>query len=345
MSSIPLMEDAADPKLEVETYGQRSSNMWLVKVPKYLGERWLEHAKTNRHIGKIDITKTLVPNKTNNRLKRNLPTPANQKYINVMTYTASEELLNSQPAPKKQVLSNGQARPQVVPLSRPGMAPMIPPNPHGTLPRTKIPQPPVRQMQQVGMAQSNQPKIESRMEKTYVMKQLDTRESLNNALQVVFTESKTRPPLHQGENRQLRGKVSKFYDLDPKKTTDYFRYKRDLHNQNSMPTKITQKYDNNIVENRYQAGSVATFNVKSTQEKEDKLKKRANQVDMSKQDIERKLFELFNKHEYCMLDDIVKFVGQSKNKVTDALNDIAIYNTGHPHKNHWELKPDYKDYS
>merc|ERR1711953_752078 len=55
------------------------------------------------------------------------------------------------------------------------------------------------------------------MERNFSMKQLDTRGSQNNALQVVVTETKRNPPALQDETRELRGKISKFYDLAPKK--------------------------------------------------------------------------------------------------------------------------------
>ena len=33
------MEDAGDPNVDLSS---KAKNIWLVKVPKYLGEKWLE---------------------------------------------------------------------------------------------------------------------------------------------------------------------------------------------------------------------------------------------------------------------------------------------------------------
>ena len=44
------MEDAGDPNVDLSC---KANNIWLVKVPKYLGEKWLEPENRNKPLGTL----------------------------------------------------------------------------------------------------------------------------------------------------------------------------------------------------------------------------------------------------------------------------------------------------
>ena len=296
------MEDAAKPSLDVTTYGKDSSNLWIVKVPAYLGKKWLEHAHSGREVGKVSIVD-----------RQGMPRVPGQKsgsMSRIMQYTAAPDLLNDeQELPSKKARNDSDSQFQA--LGRAGA---------GAHHRNQ-----------------NKTKLKMRMESTYTMKQLDSRESLNNALQVVFTETKTNPPDHENESRALRGKVTKFYELEPNKTAEYYKFKKDRTKMIRTPKMETAITEPKAMEAIYQAGTV-----KTNQRKEEQQKK--SRVDMDEAQIEAELFGMFKRHQYYKFDDLVSELNQPRSKVEAVLKGIGTYNTGHPRKNMWELKEDYKDY-
>ncbi|CAJ0586401.1 unnamed protein product, partial [Mesorhabditis spiculigera] len=56
------------------------------------------------------------------------------------------------------------------------------------------------------------------------------------------------------------------------------------------------------------------------------------------------LFHAFEKHQYYKLNDLTQLTNQPHGWIKEILNEIAVYNTAPPHKNMWELKPEYRNY-
>lgn len=57
-----------------------------------------------------------------------------------------------------------------------------------------------------------------------------------------------------------------------------------------------------------------------------------------------KLFQLFEKHQYYSFTDLVKETRQPAPYLKEILNEYCKYNLKNPHKNMWELKPEYRHY-
>jgi len=57
-----------------------------------------------------------------------------------------------------------------------------------------------------------------------------------------------------------------------------------------------------------------------------------------------KLFALFEKHQYYSFTDLVKETRQPAPYLKEILNEFCKYNLKNPHKNMWELKPEYRHY-
>lgn len=56
------------------------------------------------------------------------------------------------------------------------------------------------------------------------------------------------------------------------------------------------------------------------------------------------LFSAFEKHQYYNIKDLVKITKQPVTYLKEILKDVCNYNIKNPHKNMWELKPEYRHY-
>ena len=56
------------------------------------------------------------------------------------------------------------------------------------------------------------------------------------------------------------------------------------------------------------------------------------------------LFSAFEKHQYYNIRDLVKITNQPIVYLKEILKDVCSYNLKNPHKNMWELKPEYRHY-
>ncbi|KAJ8670841.1 hypothetical protein QAD02_002100 [Eretmocerus hayati] len=56
------------------------------------------------------------------------------------------------------------------------------------------------------------------------------------------------------------------------------------------------------------------------------------------------LFAAFEKHQYYNIKDLVKITRQPVVYLKEILNEVCNYNLKNPHRNMWELKPEYRHY-
>lgn len=56
------------------------------------------------------------------------------------------------------------------------------------------------------------------------------------------------------------------------------------------------------------------------------------------------LFAAFEKHQYYNIKDLVKITKQPITYLKEILNEVCNYNSKNPHRNMWELKPEYRHY-
>ena len=90
-----------------------------------------------------------------------------------------------------------------------------------------------------------------------------------------------------------------------------------------------------------------------------KQKKEGNKAVRSDRDVVMNLlFQAFERHQYYRLvililslildfslQDLQQLTQQPSGYVKELLQEIAVYNTAPPHKNMWELKPEYRNYN
>ena len=56
------------------------------------------------------------------------------------------------------------------------------------------------------------------------------------------------------------------------------------------------------------------------------------------------LFTAFQQHQYYNFRDLVHKTKQPPAYLKEILREVCVYNTKAPHKNMWELKPEYRHY-
>ncbi|KAL1226453.1 General transcription factor IIF subunit [Trichinella spiralis] len=74
-------------------------------------------------------------------------------------------------------------------------------------------------------------------------------------------------------------------------------------------------------------------------------KKAEKSVRLSREELRDALFLAFEKNPHYKLVDLVRMTQQPPNFLKDVLSEIACYNTQHPNRYTWELKPEYRLYS
>ncbi|OUC42909.1 transcription initiation factor IIF, beta subunit [Trichinella nativa] len=74
-------------------------------------------------------------------------------------------------------------------------------------------------------------------------------------------------------------------------------------------------------------------------------KKAEKSVRLSREELRDALFLAFEKNPHYKLVDLVRMMQQPPNFLKDVLSEIACYNTQHPNRYTWELKPEYRLYS
>lgn len=77
-------------------------------------------------------------------------------------------------------------------------------------------------------------------------------------------------------------------------------------------------------------------------EKEEKLKNKRVRLDA--ESVENMILRAFKKHQYIKQTDLVHITSQPEAYLKEFLNKMCVYNQKNPHKNMWELKPEYRHY-
>jgi len=75
-----------------------------------------------------------------------------------------------------------------------------------------------------------------------------------------------------------------------------------------------------------------------------KVKAEGKKLRDDKEKVMEVLFGLFEKHQYYNIKDLVKETRQPVTYLKEVLKDVCVYNVKAPHKNMWELKPEYRHY-
>jgi transcription initiation factor TFIIF subunit beta len=106
----------------------------------------------------------------------------------------------------------------------------------------------------------------------------------------------------------------------------------------SQPARLVKQLDKAV--NTYKPVSDHKNNIEYEKTKKEHGKKMRDDKDK----VMELLFGAFEKHQFYNLKDLVKITNQPVTYLKEILKEICSYNLKNPHKNMWELKPEYRHY-
>jgi transcription initiation factor TFIIF subunit beta len=136
----------------------------------------------------------------------------------------------------------------------------------------------------------------------------------------------------------LEGKVAQRAECRPINDKVYMTLKRDAIIRAIEPERKTMSLKNPV--NSYKPVSNHQFNKDYEAKKKSEGKKSRDDKDT----VMEILFALFEKHQYFKIDDLVKQTKQPVTYLKEILKEVCVYNMKNPHKNMWELKPEFRHY-
>ncbi|XP_031564995.1 general transcription factor IIF subunit 2-like [Actinia tenebrosa] len=138
----------------------------------------------------------------------------------------------------------------------------------------------------------------------------------------------------------LEGKVVQRADFRPvHSNAEYLSLKRQSILTASKPMRQAKQLKT-VVTSSYKPVSDHKMNI----DYDKKKKEEGKRARIAEDEVKAKLFHAFGQHQYYNLKDLVNITNQPIIYLKSILKEIAHYNTKNPHKNMWELKPEYRHY-
>ncbi|GBP88744.1 General transcription factor IIF subunit 2 [Eumeta japonica] len=163
-----------------------------------------------------------------------------------------------------------------------------------------------------------------------------TRQSLGVFSHVVPTNTDTVVP--ESEKLYMEGRIVQKLECRPYADSTYYKLKSESIRKASMPHRQVQQLDR-IVQN-FKPVSDHKNNIEYQEKKKAEGKKARD----DKEAVLNMLFAAFEKHQYYNIKDLQKITRQPIVYLKEILNEVCNYNSKNPHKNMWELKPEYRHY-
>jgi len=136
----------------------------------------------------------------------------------------------------------------------------------------------------------------------------------------------------------LEGSVVQKGECRPIGNDNYMSLKKQSIRQSAQPTRVVQQLDKAVV--NYKPVSAHKSDIEFELKKKSEGKKSREDKDKV-QDV---LFAAFEKHQYYNIKDLEKITRQPIPYLKEILKEICHYNAKNPHKNMWELKPEFRHY-
>lgn len=139
------------------------------------------------------------------------------------------------------------------------------------------------------------------------------------------------------EKRALEGRVVQKADCRPQGGKEYMQLKMSQIVSATKPTRTVQRL-NHAVRNVYKPVSQIREEVSNAKRKKEAGKRSRE----DKEIVMERLFKAFEKHQYYTIQDLEKVTEQPTAYLKEIMKEIGTYNSTNPHKNMWELKPEYR---
>lgn len=136
----------------------------------------------------------------------------------------------------------------------------------------------------------------------------------------------------------LEGKVIQKAECRPIASDKYMKLKKNLFMKASQPARQMKQLDKAVINYK----PVATHQHLVDYEVRKKTEGKKSRDDKDK--VMDVLFAAFEKHQYYNIKDLVRITQQPVVYLKEILGEVCNYNLKNPHKNMWELKPEYRHY-
>jgi len=136
----------------------------------------------------------------------------------------------------------------------------------------------------------------------------------------------------------LEGHIAQKGECRPIGDANYMKLKKESIRIASQPTKTVQKIDRAV--NNFKPVAIHRSEIENEARKKAEGKKMRDDKDI----VQNKLFAAFEKHQYYNIKDLERITKQPVPYLKEILKEICNYNAKNPHKNMWELKPQFRHY-
>ncbi|XP_015754204.1 PREDICTED: general transcription factor IIF subunit 2-like [Acropora digitifera] len=137
----------------------------------------------------------------------------------------------------------------------------------------------------------------------------------------------------------IEGVVVQRADCRPTQpSANYFKLKKQRIEDASKSGRKAKQVERVV---KYRPVSDHKANIEHEKKKKDEGKRAREDEDV----VKALLFNAFERHQYYNLKDLISLTKQPVMYLKTILKEIGHYNTKNPHKNMWELKPEYRHYS
>ncbi|XP_042893836.1 general transcription factor IIF subunit 2-like [Penaeus japonicus] len=136
----------------------------------------------------------------------------------------------------------------------------------------------------------------------------------------------------------MEGQVIQKFECQPVVDTYYLNQKREAVKKAAQPCRQSMFIQRPVSVYRPIAAH------KHTMETEERKKAEGKKARDDKDKVMEMLFAAFEKHQYYNIKDLQKITRQPITYLKEILNEVCDYNVKNPHRNMWELKPEYRHY-
>ncbi|KAK2720680.1 general transcription factor IIF subunit 2-like [Artemia franciscana] len=145
--------------------------------------------------------------------------------------------------------------------------------------------------------------------------------------------------LSDGAKICMAGKVMQRLECQAATSVEYMTLKKNAILEAAKPARMTQPLERAIVNPKPVSAH------KELIEYDKRKKAEGKKLRDDKNVVTDKLFKAFGQHQYYNLRDLVKLTNQPVTYLKEILNEYCVYNTKAPHKNMWQLKKEYSNYT
>ena len=141
-----------------------------------------------------------------------------------------------------------------------------------------------------------------------------------------------------GDRLVVEGKVVQRAECCPNNGTLYSQIKKEAISNAGKPVRQMQRLDKHVKTFKPIANHAANL------EHERRKKVDGKKMRDDKDKVQEILFALFEKHQYYNIKDLAHETRQPMAYLREILNEVCVYSVKPPHRNMWELKPEYRHY-